>query len=374
VRPPTPIPLGFFILKNMINTFTAGNHILRKALQLSLKEMAILSDITRLSWNSRTDGWCIKSRRSMADYLDLPLRSVQEAMQALYRKGYIEYPDDLGVSDSRVRCTEFIYQIRELEEVTFVMTDEKGGMFLASSDFFTKIKEVNPEYDDERLNKYLKQSDPMQVSHTPHANLAPPHASFAYPHANFAYNKVHIKEDNKDISLHFLQNAEESIAKSDTETPPQQGTNNGLYETAQQRHSDSYARIGFSSPPKRVKKERSEAEMKIKAFKPLFIELHGLYQGRKSDAEDHFKKLFNKLKTSKQIDLDLQEFEIGLKNYMEECRKRNTEQMYIKHFKNFIHDMVWREYKHSAGETPKPTNQLPTITAENAHLFKNLWD
>jgi hypothetical protein len=165
-----------------------------------------------------------------------------------------------------------------------------------------------------------------------------------------------------------------SIAKSDTEgIPISEPTTTGMYENKKDGCGVSYARIAFSESQSKAKKQRNEVEMKIKAFKPLFLDLHALYRGRKSDAEDHFKKLFNKLKTSKQIDLDLQEFEMGLKNYMLECEKRNTEQMYIKHFKNFIHDMVWREYRHIAGEPIKPNNQLPTITAENAHLFNNLW-
>lgn len=139
----------------MINTFTAGNHILRKALQISMHEMAVLAEITNLSWNTKTGGWCVKSRASIAEYIDLSVRTVQEIMKTLYYKGYIEYPDDLGISDPRVRCTSIILEIRDSTDIGFIVKDASGKYVLASTSFFNELRRVNPNFDEEAFKKHL---------------------------------------------------------------------------------------------------------------------------------------------------------------------------------------------------------------------------
>ena len=67
-----------------------SNHSVRKALQLSLNEMAVLCDIKKMSQNRKFDYWCIKSKDKIADWLDLSRATVFRAIDTLILKGYIE--------------------------------------------------------------------------------------------------------------------------------------------------------------------------------------------------------------------------------------------------------------------------------------------
>jgi len=67
-----------------------SNHSVRKALQLSLNEMAVLCDIKKMSQNRKFNYWCIKSKDKIADWLDLSRATVFRAIDTLLLKGYIE--------------------------------------------------------------------------------------------------------------------------------------------------------------------------------------------------------------------------------------------------------------------------------------------
>jgi len=87
-----------------------SNHIIRKALQLSLNEMAVLCDIKQLSQNPKFGFWCIKSKDKMSDWLDLSRATIFNAINALEEKGYIER------SDIGLRPSQFIYNLDIAQE------------------------------------------------------------------------------------------------------------------------------------------------------------------------------------------------------------------------------------------------------------------
>jgi hypothetical protein len=176
-------------------------------------------------------------------------------------------------------------------------------------------------------------------------------------------NRIDIK---KEIDLDFLQNQTESIAQSDTEINPiSDSITARMYEGKQDGCGVSSARIG------KKKQERSETEQSLKLYRTQFETLHGLYLGKKGDLDDHFKKFCNKLKTSTKIESDLEQFASGVKNYMAHCEKNRTDEKYITHFKNFIHNMVWKDYQ--APSTPQQNKEVEVITSENAEKLRIQW-
>jgi len=158
----------------------------------------------------------------------------------------------------------------------------------------------------------------------------------------------------------------ESIAQSDTEINPiSDSIASRMYEGKQDGCGASSARIG------KKKQERSETEQALKLYRTQFETLHRLYLGKKGDLDDHFKKFCNKLKTSTKIESDLEQFASGVKNYMAHCEKNRTDEKYITHFKNFIHNMVWKDYQ--APFTPQQNKEVEVITSENAEKLRIQW-
>jgi hypothetical protein len=344
----------------MINHFSAGNHVLRKALQLSLKEMAVLCEITRLSWNSKTNGWCIKSRKNTADYLDIPVRSVQEVMNALCNKGYIEYPEDIGISDSRVRCTEFIYEIREMEDVTFIMTDSYGQLHLASSDFFSKIKKINKEYDDALLNKYLSQSEGVRISH---GGVRDSHGGGA----NFAYNKVHIKSNNKDIcqnsdfdnSLSQGSIAESDMSLSNNESIQSNaiGSSMGVCKenVRKQIVSAPYARIGVS------KERHNELKEMFEAFRVEYRKSNGSVMGLDKEFEN-LKKCHPK--TWHEVVPTLLD---KLKDQNEQRKAQREEQKFtpeLPMLSRYVKEQMWDRHYYTSTKQSEPKKTIANFTPD----------
>lgn len=94
------------------SNFDCDNHELRKNLGLTITQMAVLSQITSRSWIEGTSSWCTISPEIIADFLGLTKNEVYEAMSGLIIKKYIEFPDDLGDDDCRVRCSYRICSIK----------------------------------------------------------------------------------------------------------------------------------------------------------------------------------------------------------------------------------------------------------------------
>jgi hypothetical protein len=87
-----------------------NNHIVRKALCLSLNEMAVLCDIKQMSQEQKYGYTCIKSKDKIAEWLDLSRSTVFTILETLIKKGYIE-KNEIGL-----KPTSFIYQLDMCQE------------------------------------------------------------------------------------------------------------------------------------------------------------------------------------------------------------------------------------------------------------------
>jgi hypothetical protein len=87
-----------------------NNHIVRKALCLSLNEMAVLCDIKQMSQEQKFGYTCIKSKDKIADWLDLSRTTVFTIIDTLIKKGLIE-KNEIGL-----KPTSFVYQLDMCQE------------------------------------------------------------------------------------------------------------------------------------------------------------------------------------------------------------------------------------------------------------------
>lgn len=101
------------------------NHAIRKALCLSMVEMAVLDQVESLSNKPSTKYTCIKSPDKIADDLDIGRATVFRALVALTEKGYI-YKKKRGYSP-----TDFIRELVSSEEVGLILKSNKGYLITA---------------------------------------------------------------------------------------------------------------------------------------------------------------------------------------------------------------------------------------------------
>lgn len=87
-----------------------NNHIVRKALCLSLNEMAVLCDIKQMSQDQKYGYTCIKSKDKIAEWLDLSRSTVFTIIDTLISKGLIE-KNEIGL-----KPTTLIYQLDMCQE------------------------------------------------------------------------------------------------------------------------------------------------------------------------------------------------------------------------------------------------------------------
>ncbi len=87
-----------------------SNHVVRKALMLSLNEMAVLCNIKKLSQSPDFGFWCVKSKDKMAEWLDLSRATIFNSIKTLEEKGYIVK------SEVGLRPSKFIYDLDLAEE------------------------------------------------------------------------------------------------------------------------------------------------------------------------------------------------------------------------------------------------------------------
>lgn len=95
-----------------------NNHIVRKALCLSLNEMAVLCDIKQMSQEQKYGYTCIKSKDKIAEWLDLSRTTVFTIIDTLITKGLVE-KNEIGL-----KPTSFVYQLD--------MCQEEVGLWLKS--------------------------------------------------------------------------------------------------------------------------------------------------------------------------------------------------------------------------------------------------
>jgi hypothetical protein len=100
-------------------------HAIRKALCLSMTEMAVLDQVESLSNRAETQYSCIKSPDKIADDLDVDRATVFRAFKALTEKGYIEK------MPRGYAPTDFIRDLVCSEEVGLILKTRKGYLITA---------------------------------------------------------------------------------------------------------------------------------------------------------------------------------------------------------------------------------------------------
>jgi predicted transcriptional regulator len=111
-------------------------HPIRKALQLSLNEYAVLGEILTLSNNTINNGWCWKSKKNIADSVDLSERAVFNIITTLLTKGYIE-KHPLGF----LKPSDFIREIDQASNFQIYIETEKYQ--LASIKIEQEVKKIS---------------------------------------------------------------------------------------------------------------------------------------------------------------------------------------------------------------------------------------
>lgn len=110
-----------------------NNHIVRKALCLSLNEMAVLCDIKQMSQNPEFGYTCIKSKEKIADWLDLSRSTVFLIIETLLKKGLIE-KNEIGIKPSK--------QLLMLD-----MAQEDIGLWLKNGEMELITKKIQDIFD-----------------------------------------------------------------------------------------------------------------------------------------------------------------------------------------------------------------------------------
>lgn len=110
-----------------------NNHIVRKALCLSLNEMAVLCDIKQMSQNPEFGYTCIKSKDKIAEWLDLSRSTVFLIIETLLKKGLIE-KNEIGLKPSK--------QLLMLD-----MAQEDIGLWLKNGDMELITKKIQDVFD-----------------------------------------------------------------------------------------------------------------------------------------------------------------------------------------------------------------------------------
>jgi uncharacterized phage protein (TIGR02220 family) len=121
-----------------MHIISLNNHIVRKALCLSLNEMAVLCDIKQMSQNPEYGYTCIKSKDKIAEWLDLSRATVFNAIKTLETRGYIERTN-IGI-----RPTQFIYNLD--------MCQEEIGLYIQKGDLKFITKKVEQLLDGQSKN------------------------------------------------------------------------------------------------------------------------------------------------------------------------------------------------------------------------------
>jgi hypothetical protein len=150
-----------------------NNHIVRKALCLSLNEMAVLCDIKQMSQNPEYGYTCIKSKEKIADWLDLSRTTVFTIIDTLIKKGLIE-KNEIGLKPSELvykldMCQEDIglwlkngtieLVTKKIQDILNPCTDSTDSV-LPQYSFCTQVYNIDNK---EKLNK--KKDDNVHIKH-----------------------------------------------------------------------------------------------------------------------------------------------------------------------------------------------------------------
>ncbi len=117
-----------------MDVISLGNHVIRKALCLSLTEMAVLCQVLKLT-TPKYGYWCIQSKQNMANYLDVSADTVFRALNALEMKGLIEK------SNERFwRPTNLTYNLNSAQDISILI--QSNDIELIS----IRVKELEDDY------------------------------------------------------------------------------------------------------------------------------------------------------------------------------------------------------------------------------------
>jgi len=115
--------------------YTAIIHPLRKALNLSMNEYAVLDSIMKLSTNNKSGGWCTKTKQYIGDTLDLSERTVRTIIKTLLAKGLIEE----GEINRALRTTDSYNTLFHDKDVKLLALDD---IISINPSFFNKPEET----------------------------------------------------------------------------------------------------------------------------------------------------------------------------------------------------------------------------------------
>lgn len=131
-----------------MDVITLGNHVVRKALILSLNEMAVLCDIVKMSNSPKYNFTCRKSKEKIADWLDLSRQTVHTIINTLKAKGYVINFDE------GLRPSELIYEINT--------ASEEIGIYIKNGDIemiSKKISEIIEDLSVKKIDSTVKKLD-----------------------------------------------------------------------------------------------------------------------------------------------------------------------------------------------------------------------
>jgi hypothetical protein len=161
-----------------------GNHLIRKALRLSLNEMAVLCQVHRLA-TPRFNGWCIQSKSKMADFLDFNPDTVFKAIKALEAKGYIE-------RNNKGYCKPslFIYDVNAAEDIAIYIRDMNAEMISF------RVREISDS--DPKHKTDLSEFPTTPIGKTENDLSEKPRAPIGNSDTS---NRLSISDSNKDSSI-----------------------------------------------------------------------------------------------------------------------------------------------------------------------------
>lgn len=148
---------------------TCGNHTIRKALSLSMNEMGVLVDIINLSTNPRTNYICTKSKRKMAEWLDLNVDTVFTILKSLEKRGYIERVD------GGCRPTKMITDINTCQDIgLYIKNGEVEMMTVAVRDMLDAKNTPIGNSDTHKQIDHKPSEIPIGISEIPIATIGNP--------------------------------------------------------------------------------------------------------------------------------------------------------------------------------------------------------
>lgn len=166
--------------------YTTIIHPIRKALCLSVNEYCVLDAVYRLSQNVKYNGWCIMSKKHLAEDLDLSERSIFDILETLVTKNLIE-KNQFGHLRTKDAWNELMANSHDY----YIAFNGKESQFVSG-------KPIEPQTAN-FADPYAKNAEPMQKLHTPYAESAEEgmqkvHSTYA--ETSYNNNKTIINNNN----------------------------------------------------------------------------------------------------------------------------------------------------------------------------------